>query len=277
MFKRKPIRDYQAELPWKYPDRPVLKAWHRWAIPYNLLHIQIAYAVAALASFGIGFINYKGSLIDNKGWFQLEPILSSIVMFLLFMSLFYMIFFEKKIYVYRCTTEGLEVCSWKEGYKKAIFAMKLAAVLGAIALIFTAVHINQPGIFLLAFVGPGGIALMSLSMMGSKDYIKYQRDFDHDEFKWRDTEEQLLIDKNRKIISIYGTTYEEQYNLTLVGSYPIFCDKERFEEILAFIKEKYPTLPCKEQRAKIDDTVSYSGKPQTTLFTYIKNPTKTEQ
>lgn len=68
MFKKRPIPDYQAELPWKYPDRPVLKAWHRWAIPYNLLHIQIIYGIFIIVAITFGMIGYYVYLSGDKPW-----------------------------------------------------------------------------------------------------------------------------------------------------------------------------------------------------------------
>lgn len=255
MFKRKLIPDYQAELPWKYPDRPVLKSWHRWAIPYNLLHIQIAYAVATLVSFGIGFVNYKGSLIDNKGWFQLDPIMSSIVMFSLFMGLFYVLFFEKKNYVYRCTAEGVEVCSWKEGYKKAISFIKVAAVLGMIALIFTAVHTNQPSIFLLAFAGPGGIALVYATSMGKN--LQQFADENHKELAWHKVHT-VLTDNSRKIITLLRTHHAKDKHGSYTGvsttyAFYVVCPINSFEDILLFIKQQLPNAEYRKEKATMKE------------------------
>lgn len=129
IFKRKPIPDYQADLPWKYPDRPVLKSWYRWAIPYNLLHIQVAYSFFVLVALVFGAIMYSTFLGQGKPKFQWNALFTAILSASIFLAAFTPMVFEHKIYVYRCTAEGLEVCSWKEGYKKAIFVIKVAAVL----------------------------------------------------------------------------------------------------------------------------------------------------
>lgn len=83
--------------------------------------------------------------------------------------------------------------------------------------------------------------------MGSEKSIEYNRNFGHDEIDWN-TPQKIIVNHKRKIIAFLYISYWKERNRTMLYEFPVCCQKNKFEEILSFFKERMPNLPCEEGR-----------------------------
>lgn len=274
LFKKKPIPDYQAELEWKYPDRPVVMSWTRWAIPRSNLHTTFIFIFFLVPSLLLWLFCYVAFSKGMGFGFHWKQFLFSFIPSGIFFACMCGMIFEHRFYVYRITEQGLEVYSWLEAYKKAVLLIKITLVVAGIALVVVAIHTGSIAVFFGALVGPAGFGLLGLTSMTSENFEKVNRNFDHEEFSWDIIPRGILIDKRRGIISIACINYEEEYNQTVIGTYPIYCDKSQLDESLTFFKNKFPNAPC-INKSMSGSWKTYEGKPQTDEpYNYIKAPSK---
>lgn len=100
-FKKKVIRDYQSELEWKYPDRPVVMSWTRWAIPRSNLQTSLLFIGLLMPPLITAAVCYVGLTKGNvPGFYWKEFLLSLIATVILFPPMCGIIF-EHRFYVYR--------------------------------------------------------------------------------------------------------------------------------------------------------------------------------
>ncbi|WP_242487262.1 hypothetical protein [Pseudomonas sp. TH15] len=140
---------------------------------------------------------------------------------------------QKMNFAYRFTQSGLECCEWKDLPKWTLTFLKWFT--GITAVIFIILATIDPAFLIGAIIGPGGMALIYLSMANSKSYREMHTQYHHLIYEWEDFT-QLAIATNREVVDLKFTHFNQRLGKVISYSINIFCKPKQKENVANFIK-----------------------------------------
>lgn len=246
MFSKNTI-DYQQQIQWKYPERPVLKAWAVIARNYDVRAMGWMFTIIMAIFLGLSCLMYWLFLKGDALTFQWNPFYKAVGMFIfVFPFMYAWTIGRKKICVYRATAQGIELCTWHdiEKWKTIVLVVGIlmVVVIIAVASVF-------PNALMALFVGPPIMGWFYYSMFTKSSYWEMQQELVKRAIDWNAPEiESLSIFRKRRIITIFIKDEIENRYKYGTEKFHIFCPKDQFEELVTFFKQQLPNVPCKEGR-----------------------------
>lgn len=246
-FRSKP--DYQQHIPWKHPERPVLKAWTIKARNCDLRFMNSFFVFCIIILTGTCILLYYVG-IQNKGMTKLRAFTYVSIAYIIVFPFLYAWTHSYKTCVYRCTEQGLELYTWNDMEKWKIIIVIIGIIMAVAILITTAFF---PQAIMGLFIGPPVMAWFYFSLFTKKSYWEMQKSLTQKAIDWDELGiETLSVFHKRQIITIY--LHLEQETLYKYGTncFHIFCPKDQFEELVSFFKQKLPNATYKEGRVYIE-------------------------
>ena len=136
-------------------------------------------------------------------------------------------------FAYRFTKSGVEYCEWKDFPKWALTFLKWFS--GTAAIIFIYLATIDPTFLIGALIGPGGMGLMYLSMLNSKNFQEMHTQYHHYAFRWEELT-QLAIATNREVVDLKYSVTQEGNDFKTNWSLNVFCKRKQKEAVANFIK-----------------------------------------
>lgn len=245
-------QQFQEQVEWKHPEQPVLKSWAIEVRDYdtkgmNYLHAGMTAFLFAGACWLYWLLVKESDTLATR----IGTVIGVSIGFALVYFVIYSMCFPTKLLVYRMTSQGFEVAGWSrqaENYKRIFIGT--AIVCGIILVMFVAM---VPQAIFLVFIGPAGMVLIYISMIGNKQMWEAQRDFSQKEFEWSEFNKMTLLDE-RSVITFYfdrKSRMERTGKHIFYGKFHIFCPKDCYEELIVFIKSYKLDIPCIKEKPEI--------------------------
>ncbi|MGM0826539.1 MAG: hypothetical protein ACQEUY_17720 [Pseudomonadota bacterium] len=241
MWFIQPKRDYVEEMPWKHADEPAVMTWQIRTRDYNTFIANLYFVFICMVSFAVGGGLFYAMYSYNES--VLYAFLlgggSGIFVLLIGMSISH----QTAIIVYRLTDMHIEVFSWKPQIDSVKPVMKWTAIISGVGVLFL-VLVNPD--LIVASIGPIGIGVMAALMGDSKGYQSMARNQMEDDVAWRDVQNIYAYSK-RSIIGLnlywcHPETGKEMKNFVKA----IFVPKEKYDDILSYLKKSLPDTPVIE-------------------------------
>lgn len=246
-FKNK--KDYQQQIQWQYPERPVLKAWTIKARNYDLRVMGIFFAVGVIIFLAIcGLLYYMG--IQGKYVTKLQVLIYvSIGFIVVFPFLYANTYGRRRTCVYRFTSQGIEFCTWNDMEKWKTIVLVVGILMVVVIIIAASVY---PGALMALFVGPPIMGWFYYSMFMRSDHWEMEQNLVKKAIDWNNPDiEGLTIFRSRRIIAIQIKRGSQLMIELMAVDFPIFCPKDQYEDLIVFFKQQLSHVPHKEGKISI--------------------------
>ena len=231
-------KDLSARMEWGHTAEPEILAWTVKALDRSVLPWFFVFAPVA-----IGFIVY-----DCYLWLKGDVVTAKLVLFSLIFPffIFYKVAVERTVFVYRATSERLEICQWQDIPDLVFTFLRVFPfiVIGIIAMTL----ITNPILSIAALAGPALVAVLVGSVGSDSSYKAAHKKFGQRDFKWEDIDRAMLdVDKGILALSIsspdncihdHEIDFEDPAHHRYLTR--IYFDKTQERQVLELFKQKMP-------------------------------------
>ena len=228
--------DLSDNMEWKHTNEPAVRTWPVKAIDRSVAFWTVFFSpllviplIALIATLFYGF-----SLLS---WL-------SIFGFHFSLFLYIKIGLERTVFVYRATSERLELCHWQDIPDMVFTFLRVFpfVIVGIVLMLF----VNDPGLSIAVLVGPALLGILIASFGADPNYKAMHKKFGTDEFKWSDISQALLDEKKGMLaLSVEGPTKakpNEEIDLNNLADhfylYPTYFHKNHQEDVVKLFREK---------------------------------------
>ena len=232
--------ELSKKMEWKHSEEGVLLTWTVKAIDKKILAFD---GIGIICIIGASLCIALYSYFFNDA-FEVD-IFCATAAFMGFF--FYKHSMQKTVFVYRTTSNHLEVCRWQDIPDMVfIFIRVIPFVMIGIVLMLL---ISNPALSIAALAGPALVGIGLASVGGDSSYQTYWQDFHHDEYLWSDVLEAMLDAEQGLIVltvpyelpAEYAAQIEnpEQFNSQDVR---LYFRKDQQAEVIAMVRNRIPHI-----------------------------------
>ncbi|WP_152486875.1 ABC transporter ATP-binding protein [Halopseudomonas pelagia] len=242
--------DLSSQMKWRYANDPSLMTWTVKAINRSMAFWTVFFSpllVIPLIAF-IATLFYGVSLLS---WL-------AVFCFLFALFLYVKVGLERTVYVYRSTSEHLEICQWQDIPDMVFTFLRVFPFL--IAGIILMLFISSPGLSIAALVGPALLGILIASFGADSNYKKMYKDLDQQNHRWDEIIE-ALVDSHHGLIRLrwphelppeIAAQVENPEQYYYQGAL-LYFRKDQEEQVTQLVKRKLPQgLVLEEGRHKYD-------------------------
>lgn len=225
--------DLSTGIDWQYPNEEAAMTWTVKAIDKRIMNEGAVIIAAILITIVLGLWIGMGSSV----------FLATIPM----IFLFYKQAMQKTVFVYRATSEHLEVCRWQDIPDMVFIFLRVFPFLmiGIVLMLL----ISDPALSIAALAGPALVGIGLASVGSDSSYQSYWQDFQHDVYRWSEVLEAMLDAKQGLIVitlpyelpAEYAAEIEnpEQYNRQDAR---LYFRKDQEAEVIEMVKQRIPDI-----------------------------------
>ena len=240
-------KDYANRIDWKYPSERELLTWTVKAIDRNILFWACFFVLPLAASLAfIGVPLVKGDSVMAA---------AMVIPFLFTLFLFYKVGMEKTVFVYRATSENIEICHWQDIPDLAFTFLRVFPfiMIGIIAMSL----ISNPALSIAALAGPALVAVLVASVGSDSNYKAIYKRFGRRELEWESID-RAMLDLKKGILALSISSpdnfihdHEIDFDDPAHHRYltRIYFDKTQERQVLELFKQKMPDRATMVERS----------------------------
>ncbi|WP_339651848.1 hypothetical protein [Halopseudomonas pelagia] len=235
----KKTQDLSVHMDWKHANEPALMTWTVKAIDRSVEFWTAAFVPLFMIPL-IGFIVTLFSGFSFLSW-------SAIFCFSFVLFLYVKVGLEKTVFVYRATSEHLEICQWQDIPDMVFTFLRVFpfVIVGLILMLF----ISDPGLSIAALAGPALLGILVASFGADPNYKAIHKKFRQHDYRWCDVDRAMFDSrKNLLALSVSGPNDviqddEIDFNNPADHRYlmRVFFRKDQEEAVLDLFKNKMPS------------------------------------
>lgn len=231
--------ELSEKMTWEHAEDPAVVAWTVKAIDHKIMSRGESIIVSCSLGAAIGLYSMLLGEGRYAGVFYVSVLLG--------WFLFYKDAMQKTVFVYRATSEHLEVCRWQDIPDMVFIFLRVFPFLmiGIVLMLL----ISDPALSIAALAGPALVGIGLASVGSNSSYQSYWQDFQHDEYLWNDVLEAMLDAKQGLIVitlpyelpAEYAAEIEnpEQYNRQDAR---LYFRKDQEAEVIEMVKQRIPDI-----------------------------------
>ena len=241
--------DLSGSQNWIHTGGTEIKTWTVKAIDQSILQNGMGMIVVGSISFAVSLCF---ALIGDYENFRLFFFPISVLVIL-----FYKQAMQKTVFVYRATSEHLEVCRWRDIPDMVFIFLRVFPFLmiGVVLMLL----ISNPALSIAALAGPALVGIGLASVGGDSSYQTYWQDFQHGEYLWSDVLEAMLDAEQGLIVLTLPYELPPEYAAQIENpeqfksqDVRLYFRKDQQAEVIELVKGKIPTIPLSPGRQSYD-------------------------
>ncbi|WP_321346342.1 hypothetical protein [Halopseudomonas oceani] len=231
--------ELSEKMKWGHAEDPAAMAWTVKAIDHKIMNRGDSIIVPCTLGAAVGLYSMLLGEGRYAGVFYISVLLG--------WFLFYKDAMQKTVFVYRATSEHLEVCRWQDIPDMVFIFLRVFPFLmiGVLLMLL----ISNPALSIAALAGPALVGIGLASVGGDSSYQTYWQDFHHDEYLWSEVLEAMLDAEQGLIVLTLPYELPAEYAAQIENpeqftsqDVRLYFRKDQQTEVIAMVKDRIPDI-----------------------------------